>query len=241
VSEPVLEVRDLGKRYGATTALAGLTFTARSGEVTALLGPNGAGKTTAVDICAGLRRADEGSATILGRPAWRPSPADRARVGLMPQTGGSGAAGVYPSARPAEVLTLYAALYADPLSPADLLGALDLGSVARTPWRRLSGGEQQRLSLALALVGRPEVVFLDEPTAGLDPHARRRVWSLLEDLRTAGVTVLLTTHAMDEAARLADRVVIVDRGRAVAAGSPAELTRDGRSLEDVFLELTEPV
>lgn len=216
----------------------GLSFTAEAGAVTALLGPNGAGKTTTVEVCTGLQRADGGEVSVLGRPAYRPSPAARALVGVMPQAAGGGAAGIYPTSRPAEVLRLYAALYADPLDPEELLDRLDLARAARTPWRRLSGGEQQRLSLALALVGRPSLVFLDEPTAGLDPHGRRTVWALMEELRAAGVTLVLTTHAMDEAAHLADQVVIVDRGRTVTTGTPAELTADGRSLEEVFLAVT---
>jgi ABC-2 type transport system ATP-binding protein len=238
VNQPAVVVADLVKRYGGVTAVDGVTFTANAAAVTAILGPNGAGKTTSIEICAGLRRADAGRVELLGLDPQRDGRALRPRLGLMPQTGGSGASGVYPSARPREVLDLFAALYADPLDPADLLDRLDLTRVARTPWRRLSGGEQQRLSLALAVVGRPEVVFLDEPTAGLDVHGRHATWALVDELRTAGVTVLLTTHAMDEAERLADHVVIVDRGRTVAAGTPAELTRDGRSLEDVFLALT---
>jgi ABC-2 type transport system ATP-binding protein len=225
-------IRDLAKRYGAKAALDGLSFDVPAGAVTAILGPNGAGKTTTVEICAGLQRADAGSVEVLGdRPRPR-DPAWRARIGVMPQTGGSGAAGIYPSARPVEVLRLFAAMYAEPLDVAVLLTRLDLDGAARTPWRRLSGGEQQRLSLALALVGRPELVFLDEPTAGLDPHGRRAVWALVGELRDAGVTVVLTTHAMDEAANLADDIVIVDRGRVVAAGHG--------SLEDAFIALTTP-
>jgi ABC-2 type transport system ATP-binding protein len=238
VTEAAVDLRGLIKRYGAITALDGFSMHAPRGAVTALLGPNGAGKTTTVEICAGLRRADSGTARVLDLDPARHHKALRSQVGVMPQAAGSGAAGVYPTAKPAEVLSLYAALYAAPLSPAALLDRLDLTGAARTPWRRLSGGEQQRLSLALAIVGRPALVFLDEPTAGLDPHGRRSVWSLVEDLRASGVTVVLTTHDMAEAARLADHVVIVDRGREVATGSPAELTSSGRSLEDVFLEVT---
>jgi ABC-2 type transport system ATP-binding protein len=139
--------------------------------------------------------------------------------------------GVYPGAYPLEMLRLYAAFYAAPLDPAALLDRLGLGASARTTYRRLSGGQQQRLSLALAVIGRPELVFLDEPTAGLDPQARHATWDLLRELRSDGVTVVLTTHAMDEAEALADDVVIVDAGRVVAAGTPAELTRGGAAGE----------
>jgi len=141
----------------------------------------------------------------------------------MPQSGGSGAAGIYPSARPREVLALFASFFANPFDAGELLDRFDLTNVASTPWRRLSGGEQQRLSLALALVGRPQLLFLDEPTAGMDVHARHETLALIADLRTAGTSIVLTTHALDEAQRLADHVVVIDHGRVVAAGSPTEL------------------
>ena len=226
------------KRYGAAAALSGLSLTAASGAVTALLGPNGAGKTTTVELCAGLRRPDAGTIGVLGLDPTRHHDALRAQVGVMPQTGGSGAAGIYPAVRPREALRLYASLYAHPLDPDLLLERLDLAGSANTAWRHLSGGQQQRISLALALIGRPSLVFLDEPTAGLDVHGKHEVWSLIEELRVSGVTVVLTTHAMDDAERLADHLVIVDRGRAVAAGTTHELTGGTRSLEDVFLALT---
>jgi ABC-2 type transport system ATP-binding protein len=218
-----VELSDLHKRYGDTVALAGVTLTAPQGAITALLGRNGAGKTTTVGICTGRLRADAGRVRVLGADPRRDTRSLRPRVGVMPQAAGSGAAGVYPSARVREVLDLYAAFAAHSLDVDALLERLDLTNLAHTPWRRLSGGEQQRVSLALALVGRPELVFLDEPSAGLDVHARLAVWSLLEDLRTAGVTVVLTTHAMDEAERLADHVVVIDGGRTMAAGAVTEL------------------
>jgi ABC-2 type transport system ATP-binding protein len=215
-----LEVDGLVKRYGARTAVDGLSLAVRPASVLALLGPNGAGKTTTVEVCEGFRRADAGVVRVLGR-----DPRDRAlrpRVGVMPQSGGA-----YPGLRAGELLALFAAYAKDPLAPADLLDRLGLTDVARTPYRRLSGGQQQRLSLALAVVGRPDLVFLDEPTAGLDPQARRATWDLVSALRRDGVAVVLTTHLMDEAEELADDVVIIDAGRVVAAGSVRELTRDG--------------
>jgi ABC-2 type transport system ATP-binding protein len=238
VPEPALELEGVEKRYGAVTALAGLSLSAATGAVTALLGPNGAGKTTAVEICAGLRRADAGTIRVLGLDPGRDHSSLRALVGVMPQTGGSGAAGIYPAVRPREALHLYASLYAHPLDPDALLERFDLIGSAKTAWRHLSGGQQQRLSLALALIGRPSLVFLDEPTAGLDVHGKHEVWSLIEELREAGVTVILTTHAMDDAEHLADHLVIVHRGRAVAAGTTQELTGGTCSLEDVFLSFT---
>ncbi|HET6818136.1 MAG TPA: ABC transporter ATP-binding protein [Mycobacteriales bacterium] len=223
-----LEVTDLTKRYGATVALAGVTFETPRAAITAILGRNGAGKTTTVDICAGLRTADGGSVKVLGLDPRRDVSALRARVGVMPQTGGSGAAGVYPSVRPREVLRLFASFHAHPHDPDALLQRLDLTSVADTAWRRLSGGEQQRLSLALALVGRPELLFLDEPTAALDVAGRHAVWALLEELRDNGTTIVVTTHALDEAQRHAEHVVVIDHGRVLAAGRPADLLAAGR-------------
>ncbi|GAA2677236.1 ABC transporter ATP-binding protein [Nonomuraea recticatena] len=223
MSSPAVEVIELVKRYGGTTAVDGLTLAAERGAVTAILGPNGAGKTSTIEICEGFRRADGGTVRVLGA-----DPGDsslRARVGVMPQAGG-----VPPAMRCAEWLRLMSRFHARPLDPAALLARLGLTEHARTPYRRMSGGQQQRLSLAGAVIGRPELVFLDEPTAGLDPQARRACWELVTDLRAAGVAVVLTTHYMDEAERLADHVVIIDRGRVVAEGSPATLTGAERQL-----------
>jgi len=222
VTDTALEVDGLVKRYGGRTVVDGLSLRVRRGTVLALLGPNGAGKTTTVEVCEGFREPDGGSVRVLGL-----SPRDsalRPRVGVMPQSGGG-----YPGLRAGELLRLVAAYYREPLAPRDLLERLGLVDVERTSWRRLSGGQQQRLSLAMAIVGRPELVFLDEPTAGLDPQARRATWELVEALRTDGVSVVLTTHLLDEAERLADDVVIVDAGRVVAAGTVVELTTVGAS------------
>jgi ABC-2 type transport system ATP-binding protein len=216
---PALEVQGLSKRFGDTTAVAGLDLRMERGCVLALLGPNGAGKTTTVEICEGFLRPDSGRVRVLGWDPTREAEQLRPRIGVMPQGGGA-----YPGVRADEMVRLVAACTAHPLDPAWLLDVLGLGSVGRTPYKRLSGGQQQRLSLACALVGRPELVFLDEPTAGMDPQARRLVWDLVSALRRDGVSVLLTTHLMDEAETLADRVVIVDHGRAVAEGTAAELT-----------------
>ncbi|GAA3757459.1 ABC transporter ATP-binding protein [Spinactinospora alkalitolerans] len=207
------------KRYGGTTAVAGLSFAAPRGAVTALLGPNGAGKTSTIEICEGFRRADSGRVRVLGLDPAADARALKPRVGVMLQAGG-----VPTGARAGEWLRLMAAFHADPVPPQELLERLGLLSAARTPFRRLSGGQQQRLSLAAAVIGRPELVFLDEPTAGLDPQARMAAWELVGELRDAGVGVVLTTHHMEEAERLADHVVIVDHGRVVADGSTADLT-----------------
>ena len=220
MTAPALEIDNLVKRYAGRAVVDQLSLTARTGTVLALLGPNGAGKSTTVEICEGFRTADAGTVTVLGRSPR--DPALRPRVGVMPQAGGA-----YPGLRCAEMLRLVASFSAHPLDPDLLLERLGLVEVASTAYRRLSGGQQQRLSLALAVVGRPELVFLDEPTAGLDPQARRAAWELVEGLRADGVTVVLTTHLMDEVERLADDVVIIDHGVVVAAGTVAELTRSG--------------
>ncbi|MFD4986963.1 ABC transporter ATP-binding protein [Streptomyces sp. NPDC058374] len=219
--EPVLQVRGLIKRYGTKTAVDGLDLTARAG-VTAVLGPNGAGKTTTVETCEGYRRPDAGTVRVLGLDPVREAPVLRPRIGVMLQSGG-----VYSGARAGEMLRHMAKLHAHPLDVDALIERLGLGSCGRTTYRRLSGGQQQRLALAMAVVGRPELVFLDEPTAGLDPQARRSTWELVRELRADGVSVVLTTHAMDEAEQLADDVAIIDAGRVVAQGSPDELCRGG--------------
>jgi ABC-2 type transport system ATP-binding protein len=232
---PALQTRGLVKRYGGRAVVDSLDLAVPAGRVTALLGPNGAGKSTTIELCCGLRRADAGEVRVLGLDPVRDGAALRPRLGVMLQEGG-----VYSGANAREMLHHVAALHAHPLDPDALLARLGLGDTGRTTYRRLSGGQKQLLALGLAIVGRPELVFLDEPTAGLDPHARHATWALISELREAGVTVVLATHLMDEAERLADRVLIVDRGRCVAAGSPAELTGGSRRLEDVFFELTTP-
>ena len=206
-------------RYpGGVTAVDGLSFSVEAGEVVALLGPNGAGKTTTVETLEGYKRPTSGSVRVLELDPRGDHSRLTPRIGVMLQKGG-----VYPGIRPAEALRLFAAFYPSAEDPEHLLDRLGLTGVARTPWRRLSGGEQQRLSLALALVGRPEVAFLDEPTAGVDVAGRQVIREVIGDLRTRGACVLLATHELDEAERVADRVVIVDRGRLLAEGTPAEL------------------
>ncbi|GAA3234661.1 ABC transporter ATP-binding protein [Pseudonocardia petroleophila] len=216
---PAVSVRGLVKRYGRTTAVDGLDLELPAASVLALLGPNGAGKTTTVEVCTGFATADAGEVRVLGvDPAGAPD-ALRARIGVMPQGGGA-----YPGVHAGEMLRVVAACAAHPLDVGWLSGVLGLDSCGRTPYKRLSGGQQQRLALACAVVGRPELVFLDEPTAGMDPQGRRLVWDLISALRRDGVAVLLTTHLMEEAEALADDVVIVDDGRVVAHGTPAVLT-----------------
>lgn len=215
-------LRGVSKRYGSTAAVSDLDLHVDTAEVFALLGPNGAGKTTTVEMCEGFIKPDSGQIRILGLEPLADNAEIRSRIGVMLQGGGA-----YPAARAGEMLELVASYAADPIDPRWLLDTLGLTDSARTTYRRLSGGQQQRLSLACAVVGRPELVFLDEPTAGMDAHARIVVWELIDALRRDGVTVVLTTHQLAEAEELADRILIIDHGVAVATGTPAELMRSG--------------
>ncbi len=227
--DAAIEVDGLRVAYGPTVAVDGLSFAVGRGEVFGLLGPNGAGKTTTVETLEGFRRPDSGSARVLGHDPVAERAALAPAVGVMLQEGG-----LYPGIRPLEALRLFAAYYDDHEDPDALLDLVGLREAAGTVVRRLSGGQRQRLSLALALVGRPRVVFLDEPTAGMDPHARLTTWEVVVGLRERGATVLVTTHAMDEAERLCDRVAIIDAGRLVALGSPDELTKGAGGGETRF-------
>lgn len=209
-------------KYGEVTAVDGLSLSVEAGTVTAILGPNGAGKTTTIETCEGFRRPRSGVVRVLGLNPVTDARALRPRVGVMLQSGGA-----WVGVRAHEMLRHMASLYAHPLNVEALIERLGLGSCGTTTYRRLSGGQQQRLSLAMALVGRPELIVLDEPTAGLDPQARRATWDLIDELRGAGVTTVLTTHFMDEAEALSDQVYIVDAGRVIAAGTPAELVHAG--------------
>jgi ABC-2 type transport system ATP-binding protein len=226
---PAIEVVELEKHYGSTRAVDGLSLSVGAGEVFGLLGPNGAGKTTTVEILEGYRRPDRGFVRVLGLDPVADGAALRSKIGVMLQDGG-----LAPGIRAREVLHQFAAFYEDADDPDRLLEVVGLTAHAGATVRRLSGGQRQRLSLALALVGRPRCAFLDEPTAGMDPHARADTWDLVRSLRDDGVTVLLTTHAMGEAEELCDRVAIVDHGRLLACGSPAELTRSAVADETWF-------
>jgi len=221
-AEPAIAVRGLRKRYGGLVVLDGLDLEVRRGELFALLGPNGAGKTTTVEILEGYRGADDGEVRVLGLDPARDAAALRPRLGLMLQGGG-----IAPQVRPRELLHLHAAFHADPADPDALLELVGLAVAAHRRYRFLSGGERQRLSLALALVGRPELLVLDEPTAGMDPAAKVVVRELIGELRAGGRTILLTTHELVDAERLADRVGVLDRGRLVALGTPAEVIAGG--------------
>jgi ABC-2 type transport system ATP-binding protein len=223
--DPAVVCRDVVIRYGDTVAVDRLSFEAQPGQVLALLGPNGAGKTSTVEALEGYRPVDGGTMRVLGLDPRRDHTALVDRIGVMLQKGG-----VYPMLGSAQVLNLFARYYDDAEDPDALLDLVGLTPVRRTPWRRLSGGEQQRLALALALVGKPSVLFLDEPTAGVDPEGRIVVRDIIAAQRDGGTCVILTTHELTEAERLADQVVIVDHGRKLAEGTPAALasgTADG--------------
>jgi ABC-2 type transport system ATP-binding protein len=220
-----VEISGLTMRYAGRTVVDDLSVTADPAAITVVLGPNGAGKTTTIETAEGFRAAQQGTVRVLGRDPRRDRAGLSPRVGVMLQSGG-----VWPSLRAADMLTHVAHLYAHPLPVSALLDRLGLDRVARTPYRRMSGGEQQKLALACALVGRPEVTFLDEPTTGLDPESRVAVWGLLRELRDSGLCVVMSTHLLDEAQALADHVLVIDHGRLAASGGVAELTGTGGGL-----------
>ncbi|OLT53095.1 ABC transporter ATP-binding protein [Cellulosimicrobium sp. CUA-896] len=215
---PAVLVRDLVKRYDGRPVVDGVGLVAERGAITAVLGPNGAGKTTTVECCEGLRSPDAGDVRVLGLDPVADAHELRPRVGVMLQDGG-----LPTGVRALEMLRHVASMYARPRDVGELSERLGLGAFARTTVRRLSGGQRQRLALAAAVVGRPEVLFLDEPSAGMDPQSRHAVWELVRELRADGVGIVLTTHLMDEAEDLADQVYVVDHGRVIAAGTTRAL------------------
>ena len=214
----IIEVTDLVKRYGDTVAVDGVSFTVDEGEIFGILGPNGAGKTTTVECVVGLRAADSGTITVDGLDPRRDRDGVRRRVGVQSQE-----SELPERMKVREALDLYSSFYSDPADWRQLMERLGLGPKRDTEFRNLSGGQKQRLSVALALVGNPRIAVLDELTTGLDPQARRDTWSLVEQIRDSGVTVVLVTHFMEEAERLCDRLAVIDSGRVVAIDSPAGL------------------
>jgi ABC-2 type transport system ATP-binding protein len=212
-------VRDLQKSYGDHEALKGIEFTIEAGEVFGLLGPNGAGKTTTVEILEGYRKRDAGSVEVLGVDPQSASPAWRERVGVVLQS-----SSLYMNLTVVESLSVFAGYYSAPRAAEEVIELVGLGAQRDARVRTLSGGQQRRLDLGLALVGDPEVLFLDEPTTGFDPGARRAAWETVRGLRALGKTILLTTHYLDEAEQLADRVAVLNGGVIVREGAPSELT-----------------
>jgi len=232
-----VEVQNLQKSYDGVEAVRGISFEIRAGEVFGLLGPNGAGKTTTVEILEGYRRPDAGTVSVLGIDPRRPTLDWRERIGVVPQSGE-----LYPNLTVLEHLRLFAGYYAQPRPVNEVLELVGLEEKASAKTRTLSGGQRRRLDLGVALVGDPDLLFLDEPTTGFDPGARRAAWETIRSLRSLGKTILLTTHYIEEAQRLADRVAVLRRGEIVATGTPAELTgvapasrisyrRDGERIE----------
>jgi ABC-2 type transport system ATP-binding protein len=217
-TDAAIEVRDLHKRYGQHEAVRGIDITVRRGEVFGLLGPNGAGKTTTVEILEGYRTRSSGEVTVLGHDPARRSLELRRRIGIVLQSGG-----IYSHITPREALRHWASFYPHPRDVGQVLALVGLQDQADVRSRKLSGGQLRRLDFALALVGDPELIFLDEPTTGFDPEARRNAWETVRSLRDLGKTILLTTHYLDEAQALADRVAIVKDGRVLAIGPPREL------------------
>lgn len=217
----VIEVKNLRKSYGSHTAVDGLSFAVAAGEVYGMLGPNGAGKTTTVECVEGLRQPDSGEIHVLGMTHGRDTSAIKARMGVGLQT-----TGLFPNLTVREIINLYATFFPRSLKTADLIEMVGLKEKAGARSSALSGGQKQRLALALALVNDPDLIFLDEPTTAMDPAGRRSIWDLVLDLKARGKTVVLTTHYMEEAAHLCDRVAVVDRGRIIAEGRPDDLVRE---------------
>ena len=220
-NDTAVRVSGLRKRYGDINALDGIDLEIGRGEVFALLGPNGAGKTTMVEILEGFRRRDDGTAEVLGEDPGSAGRAWRARIGIVLQL-----ASTAPELTVREMIAHFATFYPRPRDPDELIGLVGLAEKAGARIAGLSGGQARRVDVALGIVGRPELLFLDEPTTGFDPQARRQFWDLIAGLASGGTTILLTTHYLDEAAALASRVAVIAAGRIVAAGTPADLGRD---------------
>ena len=231
----IIEVDKLQKRYGDRVAVADVSFAVEPGEIFGIIGPNGAGKTTTVECVSGLRRPDGGTVAVAGYDPRRSRGEVRRRLGVQLQS-----SELQDKLKVREALDLYASFYEDPAEPAELMRELGLTDHAGAPYAKLSGGLKQRLSIALALIGKPSVAILDEVTTGLDPHARRETWRIIEGLRDRGVTIVLVTHYMDEAERLCDRIAVIDAGRAVAINTPGGLVdaTGAGTLEDAFVALT---
>jgi ABC-2 type transport system ATP-binding protein len=236
VSEPIVQVRNLTKRYGNVEALCGVSFEIAEGEVFGLLGPNGAGKTTTVEILEGMRSADGGTATVSGLDPRKGGAPFKRSVGAVLQS-----TSLPDKVRVGEALTLFAQLYGARADTSGLLRRFGLEEKRHAFYSKLSGGQKQRLAIALALVHEPRVVFLDEPTAGLDPQVRREIYGIIEELRGEKKTVLLTTHYIEEAERLCDRVAIIDHGKLIALGTPRELKQRSAGTTRIEVSLAKPV
>jgi ABC-2 type transport system ATP-binding protein len=224
VAEPAISVRGLRKSYGDLEAVRGIDLEVRAGEVFALLGPNGAGKTTTVEILEGHRKRTAGEVSVLGYDPEKNEGPFKERIGIVLQE-----TGVEPYLTVAETIDLFRGYYPRPLAADQVLGVVGLSDQRATRVRKLSGGQKRRLDVAIGLTGDPDLLFLDEPTTGFDPAARRNAWHMIRSLKELGKTILLTTHYLDEAEQLADRVAIIAKGEIVAEGTPAELTSRERA------------
>lgn len=246
MSEVILKVKDLKKVYDGKPAVNGISFEVKKGEIFGILGPNGAGKTTTLEMIETLREIDGGTATVDGIDVARKPNAIKQIIGIQPQT-----AAFQDKQKLSEIIEMFAAAYGEKVNPREFLDDVQLGEKAGSFAEQLSGGQRQRLSIATALVHNPKVFFLDEPTTGLDPQARRNLWDLIKEVRDRGVTVILTTHYMEEAEQLCDRVAIMDSGKIIALDTPKSLVRqllkrgfkkeqhvEQADLEDVFIDLT---
>ncbi len=246
MSKTIISVKNLVKKYGAFEAVKGISFDVMEGEIFGLLGPNGAGKSTTLEIIETLRQKTSGTVLVDGMDLDKEPFAIKSIIGVQLQT-----AGFYPNLRLTELITLFGGLYNRPVAPMELLKLVNLEDKARSKVKELSGGQKQRFSVATTLINKPKIVFLDEPTTGLDPQARRNLWELIKSIRQNGATVILTTHYMDEAEQLCDRIAILDEGKIISLDPPDKMIDDlvasgferpkqvkAASLEDVFIHLT---
>jgi len=242
----IISVRDLAKKYGQLEAVKGISFDVREGEIFGLLGPNGAGKSTTLEIIETLRDKSGGTVTVDGLDLDKDPGEIKKIIGVQLQT-----SGYYPGLNLSELIELFGGLYNQPVRPLELLDTVNLREKAKARYKELSGGQKQRFSIATTLINKPRIIFLDEPTTGLDPQARRNLWDLIKGIRDKGTTVIITTHYMDEAEILCDRVAIIDSGRIIALDSPDKLIDNlvatgferpkevkKANLEDVFINLT---
>ena len=242
----IITVKDLVKNYGAFHAVKGISFDVFEGEIFGLLGPNGAGKSTTLEIIETLRQKTSGQITVCGLDLDKESDAIKKQIGVQLQT-----SGYYPGLTLVELINLFGGLYNEDVNPVELLQLVNLTDKAKNKFKELSGGQKQRFSIATTLINKPKIIFLDEPTTGLDPQARRNLWELIKNIRAQGTTVIITTHYMDEAEQLCDRIAIMDEGKIISLDSPDKMIDDlvssgferskqvkSASLEDVFIHLT---